>query len=117
MVGDLLISIVVKEALQRVEWEIVSAVVVDSFQSRKREERKSATVAHTTDKEGQAGSDTVHQEALEWMVVQCAERVGHIESVMAGVEVLVEIWHVVEKAMEKVLPRIEKRHGHEEADC
>lgn len=113
--GDLLISIVVEEALQRVEWQVISAVIVDSLQSGKRKEGKSTTVAHTTDKESQAGSDAVHQETLEWMVVQCAKRVGHIESVMARVEVLVEIWHVVEKTVEKVLPRIEEGHGHEEA--
>jgi len=92
-------------------------VVVDSLQCGEGEEGKGATIAHTTDEEGQTGSDTVHQEALEWMIVQCAKRVGHIETMMARVEVLVEIWHIVEKAMEKVLPRIEECHGDEEADC
>lgn len=36
---------------------------------------------------------------------------------MARVEVLVEIWHVVEEAVEEVLPCVKEAHGEKEADA
>lgn len=90
-------------------------MVVDSLQGREGEEDQGTTVTHATEKEGQRGSNTVHQKALEGVVVKGAKGVGDIEAVVTRVEVLVEIWHVVEEAVEEVLPCVEEAHGEEEA--
>lgn len=71
-------------------------MIVNGLQSRKGEEGESTAVAHAADQECQASTNTIHQEALEGMVVERAKGIGHVEAVMARVEVLVEIWHVVE---------------------
>lgn len=90
-------------------------MVVDSLQGREGEEDQGTTVTHAAEKEGQRGSNTVHQEALERVVVESAKGVGDIEAVVARVEVLIEIWHVMEETVEEVLPCVEEAHGEEEA--
>lgn len=114
--GNLLVGIVLEETLQRVEGEIVAAMVVNSLQRREGEEGESTTVTHAADQERQASTDTVHQEALEGMIVEGAKGIGHIEAVMARVEMLVKIRHVVEQAVEEILPCVEECHGDKEAD-
>lgn len=52
---------------------MVSAVVVNGLEGREGEESERSTVAHATDKECKTGPDTVHQESLEWMVVESAK--------------------------------------------
>lgn len=81
-------------------------MVVNGLEGREGEEGERSTVAHATDKECKTGADTVHQESLERMVVESAKRVGHVEAMVARVEGLVEVWHVVEQAVQKVLPSI-----------
>lgn len=114
---DLLVSVVVEKSLEWVEGQVVSAVIINGLQGREGEEDQGTTVTHAAEKEGQRGSNTVHQEALKGMVVKGAKRVGDIETVMARVEVLVKIWNVVEEAVEEVLPCVEEAHGDKEADA
>lgn len=103
---DVLVGVVVEESLERVEGQVVSAVVVDGLESREGEEGECSAVAHATDKECKAGADTVHKESLEGVVVESAKRVGHVQAMVARVERLVEVWHVVEQAVEEVLPSV-----------
>lgn len=84
-------------------------MVVHGLECREGKEGKCSTVAHAADEEGETGADAVHQESLKWMVVECAKRVGDVQAMVARMEVLVQIWYVVEQAMKKVLPGVQER--------
>lgn len=84
-------------------------MVVNSLQGREGKKGECSSVAHTANEEGETGANAVHQESLEWMVVECAKGVGDVQAVVARMEVLVQIRHVVEQAVKEVLPGVQER--------
>ena len=89
MMDIMVISVVPKHDLQRIERQSVSAMIVHSLESRKREQHDRLTNSQERYFMRQGGSARIKQETFQGMVVQRPERVRHIESMMYGVEMTV----------------------------
>lgn len=79
-------SVVVRDELQGVPGESVTAVVVDGLDGGKGKEGHALSDGHTGELEGYGSADGVEEEALEGMVVESAIGVGDVETVVARVE-------------------------------
>lgn len=86
MVNIVIGSIVGGEMLQRIPGEGVSAVVINSLDGRASEEPHGLAVGHAGNQEADAGTRSVQKEALNRVVVESTESVGHVEAVMTRVE-------------------------------
>lgn len=104
-------SVVPENLLERIPRERVAAVVIDRFHGAEAEEDHSSAQAHPRELVCQTGADGVHEQALEGMVVQRAERVGDVETVVTGMESSVEPLALVHEAVQEVLPGIEDKDG------
>ena len=94
--------------LERVEREAVPAVVVDCFAGGEDEKEYRLADREARDGLGEHGTKRVEQEALDGMVVQRAVSIGHIQPVMDRMEVFVKEPVKVHRAVEKVLPCVER---------
>lgn len=135
-----MISCVVPEkVLQGIKGQSVSAVIVNRLHSRKCEKSHSATDPETRDLVGHSCSDGVHEETFEGMVVESAERVRNIKTMMARMKCLwvvgyvnlkwkapppvithvgaltVKPWDLVHEPMQEVLPCIHDEDRNPEA--
>ena len=75
--------VVPEKVLQGVEGQSVSTVIVNRLHGRKCEKGHSAADPETRYFVGNPCSDSVHEEAFEGVVVESAERVRNIETMMA----------------------------------
>lgn len=105
------VDVVGKEALERIPREVVAAVVVDRLGRRDAKEQDGLPGRHARARLGHDGSERVHDEAFDGVVVQGAERVGDVEAVVDRVDVLVEELVGVKVAMDGVLPSVEDEAG------
>ena len=78
--------IVVGNQLQGVPGERITAVVVNGLDGRKGKEAHALQRRHARHLEANARAEGVEQEALKWVVVQGAISIGHIQTVVTGVE-------------------------------
>jgi len=102
------------DMLQRIPWESISAVVVDSLYSRASKEPHTLPNGHACHQISQASTERVQQKPLNWMVIERAESVGHIKSMMARVQGSVQPFVHVHRAMQEVLPSINDKDCNEE---
>lgn len=103
----MVVCVVRAEHLQRIPRQFVATVVVDCLERRDDKEQHSLAGAHVRNPFGNPGSAGVKQEALDGMVVQRAEREWHIEPVVPGVELLVEVGVRVHCPVQEVLPSVD----------
>jgi hypothetical protein len=85
MMDVVVCGIVAGDELQRVPREVVATVVVHSLHSGEAEEECALADAHSHGFERSAGSEGVKKESLNWMVVQSAIGIRHVEPVVSRV--------------------------------
>lgn len=107
VVDVMVVCIVPEQRLQGIEGQAVPAMIVDGFEGRESEEERCLADGHETDGLGESGTDAVEEEAFERVVVESAEGVRHVKSVMCLVELLVKPLVYVEQAVEEVLPGVD----------
>ena len=107
VVNVVIVSIVAREPLQRVEWKGVSAMVVDGLEGGNCEQKCGLAERHAGQPLGDDGTTRIKDEALDGMVIQCAVRVRHIQPMMPGVEGLEQERVHVHGAMQEVLPSVD----------
>jgi len=74
------------QVLQWVEWKRVAAVVVDGLDRTAGEEPHALAYGHAGHEVANSSAQCVEEEALEWMVVERAESVWDVETVVSRVE-------------------------------
>jgi len=114
---DLVVYIVVVccvagDHLERVEREAVPAVVVDCLARGEDEEEHRLADREARNCLGEHGTKRVEQEALDGVVVQRPVSIRHVQPVMDRMEVFVKEQVKVHRAVEEVLPCVE-RHPNE----
>jgi hypothetical protein len=107
MVYVVIICVILRHHLQRVERETVPAMVIDSLESRNAEQERGLTSAHTGQRLGDDRAERVQQEALYRVIVQSTERVWDVEAVMPRVEMPVQKLVHVHVSVEEVLPSVD----------
>lgn len=101
-----IIGIVPKQMLQRIPRERESTVVVDRLGRRDGKEQDSLSHREHRTRMSDHRSEGVKDESFEGVVVECSESVGHVETMVPGMDVAVEEGVGVEVTMEKVLPGV-----------
>lgn len=86
VVNIVISSIVGGDMLQWIPGEGVSTVVIDGLDGREGEEQHALTVGHARNQESNACTCSIQEESLNWVIIESTESVGHIETVVAGVE-------------------------------
>lgn len=86
MVNVVIARIIVCEELQWVKRQRVSAVIIDGLHRRYAEEGQSLSRAHARNQVGDAGAESVEDEAFHWMIIECAVCVRYIQSMMPGMQ-------------------------------
>lgn len=102
----MVVGVVRCEPLDRVERQLVTAVIVDRLQRRDGEEERRLTDGHERGGFRNRCAEGVEQESFERVVVQCAVCVRDIQAVVPRVEVLVRPSVHVHAAVEEILPGI-----------
>lgn len=64
-------------------------MIVDGFERAEREKKHGLTVSHERRLLRYHSVERVEEETLEWMIVQCAESIGDVESVVYRVDMSV----------------------------
>jgi len=108
MVYIVVVCCVTGDHLERVEREAIPAVVVDCLAGGEDEEEHRLADREARDGLGEHGSKGVEQEALDGVVVQRAVSIGHVQPVMDRMEVFVKEPIKVHRAVEEVLPCVER---------
>lgn len=72
------LGIVRKQALERVEGEFVAAVVIDGLDGRACEKPHGLSDSHASYQIGEPSSESVEQKSFKGVVVQCAVSIGHV---------------------------------------
>jgi len=111
MVNVMIICVVPEHHLQRIKGQAVSAVIIDCFEGRKGKEEGCLADGHEAKSLGKGGPDAVEEEALERVVVECAEGVGNVKTVMRLVELFVKKLVDVKQAVEEILPGVNDEAG------
>jgi hypothetical protein len=76
---DIMVARVIgSNVLQWIEWQCVTAMVVNSLDSGTSEEPHGLSAGHTADEISEPSSQCIQQEAFEWMIVQGSISVWHI---------------------------------------
>lgn len=84
---DVVVSgVVTGDALEGVPGERVSAVAVDSLEGREGPEPDTLAERHEGGLKGDAGADSVEEEALKGMIVEGTVGIGDVEAVVSGVD-------------------------------
>ena len=89
MVNVMIVSVVAREQLERVEWQGVSTVVVDGLEGGNCEQKCSLAEGHSRYPLSEDSTTRIKKEALDGMVVQRTERVRYVQPMVPGVECLV----------------------------
>jgi len=117
LVVDVVVGgVVAGDALQRIPWQSVSAVVVDGLDGGKGEEEHALAGIHEGDFVGQTGAESVEEKSFKGVVVQSAVRVWDVESVVTGVESDIQPLVHVHSTMQEVLPCIDDNDGYHVLD-
>ena len=104
MVDIMIVGVIPKEYLERVERKTIPAVVIDSLHSREREEEGRLPDGHERDGRRDRSAEGVQDETLNWVVVQSTVGVRNVETVVPRMEVSVEELVDVKGAVPEVLP-------------
>lgn len=106
MVDVVIVCVVARDALQRIKWEAVPAMIVHAL--HRREEEQEHRLARRQTRQGlrETRPDGLEHEPLERVVVRRAKRVRHVKPVVHRVEMLVEPAVRVHRAVEEVLPGV-----------
>ena len=106
VVNVVIISVVAREPLQRIEWQRVSTVVVDRLKHGNYEQKCCLANRHPSQPFRDPSTARIGHNSLDGMVVQSAVRIRYIQPVMPGVDVLEQKWVHVHAAMHEVLPSV-----------
>ena len=112
MVNVVIIRIIPADVLERVEREHISTMVINSLEGCKCKEKNCLSNCKTGTRHRCEIAERIHDKRLNGMAVQCAKRVGNIDSVMDGVDVSIEKLVHVDKAMEKIFPCVSDEPVH-----
>ena len=85
VVNVVVVSVVTREPLQRVEREGVSAVVVDGLEGSNCEQKRGLADRHASQPLGDDSAARIKNEALDRVVVQCAVRIRYVQPMVPGV--------------------------------
>lgn len=85
----MIIRVVPEEMLERIPGKRESTMIIHSFQRRQGEEDNPLSQRHQSTSMSNSSSESIEDESFERMVVECTEGVGHVESVMPGMDVTV----------------------------
>ena len=107
VVNVVVVGVVGADKLQRVPGEPVPAVVVDGLQRGNTKEEHGFASGKVRNPFRDPRTDSVKEEALEWVVVQSTERVRNVEPVVVGVELLVEEGVHMHRTVKEVLPGVD----------
>ena len=107
VVNVVIICIVAAHELEGIPREPVSAMVVHGLECRHQEEKHGLAGARANDPFRKARTTSVQQESFEWMVVERAKRVGHVQTVVGRMELLVQVCVHVHGTVEEVLPGVD----------
>jgi len=89
VVNVVIVGVVARKQLERIEWQGVSTVVVDGLEGGNCEQKCSLTDGHSRYPLSEDSTARIEKEALNGMVVQRAERVRYVQPMVPGVECLV----------------------------
>ena len=109
VVNIVVVSVVAREPLQRVERQGVSAVIVDSLEGGNYEQKRSLANRHASQPLRDDSTARIKNEALDGVVIQCAVRVRYIQPVVPGVEGLEQERVYVHGAVQEVLPGVDQK--------
>ena len=110
----MVVGVIAREQLQRVEGEAVAAVVVNGLETGHEEEEHGLARRHVRQELRDAGANSVEYESLERVVVERAKCIRDVQPVMHGVELLVEPAVRVHRAVEEVLPCVDNEPARQE---
>ena len=74
----MIVSVVAREPLERVEWQGVSRVVVDGLESGNCEKKRGLAERHASQPLGDDSTTRIKKEALDWMIELSAVRIRYI---------------------------------------
>lgn len=113
MMNVVIIGVIAAEHLERIPSEPVAAMIVDRLEGRDDEEKSCFPSTHACDCLRYPRTDAVEEEALNRMVVQRAERVRDVKTVVHGVEGLVKVCVHVHGAVQEIFPCVDDEPCHE----
>jgi hypothetical protein len=93
--------------LKRVPRKSETAVIVDSFGCRNAEEEDILSNREPHHHMSEKGAAGIENETFNGMIVESAERIGNVESMVPAVNGAVEIRHLMTRSMHHVLPSVE----------
>ena len=103
----MIICVVAKEVLERVPRESESAMIIDSLRRRDAEEEDILSNRQIGDHVSEESAASVENESFDWVIVECSESIGNVESVVPAVNCSVEEGDLMSRSMHHVLPSIE----------
>lgn len=86
MMDVMVTSIVRCDMLQGIEREGISAVIIDGFDGGSCEEPHALTRVHTGNLISYTCTKGIEEKSFEWVVVQGAVSVWHVEAVVVGMK-------------------------------
>lgn len=92
MVDIVEICVVVCEQLKRIPGQLVTTVIINSLESCQDEEEGCLSSAETRYGFAHSASETIKQETLDRMVIQCSESIRHVKPVMYAVKISIKKW-------------------------
>ena len=93
------VDIVMEQELARIPPQPVSAMIIDRLCAAECEQQCCLAGRHPGERLCDDGSKGIEDESFDWMVVECTESKGDVESVVDGVEVSIEESRGVECAV------------------
>lgn len=109
MMDVVVVCIVSTEHLERVEWEAVSAVVIDRLARAEREQEQGLPDSHSRQVLCQSRTKGVKDETFERVVVESAIGIWHVKFMMNHMQLPVKELVGVHPTVEEVLPCIEDK--------
>ena len=86
----MVVRVIGKEDLKRIKWELVSTVIIHSFQSRDRKEQNSLPSGHPNHQLRQTSTNCIQHEPLQWAIIESTVGIWNIESMVNGMELFVQ---------------------------
>jgi len=108
VVNVVVVSVVARKPLQRVERQGVSRVIVDGLEGGNCEKKRGLAKRHASQPLRDNSTTRINKEALDWMVELSAVRIRYIQPVVPGVDSLEQVCVHVHGAVQEVYPSVDK---------
>lgn len=107
MMNVVIIGIIAAEHLEWVEWEAVTAVIINPFHGTEHIKEDGLSEGEVSNSLRHSGTNSLEQKSLERVIVLCTKRVGYIKLMVHGMKVFVEELVRMHPAVKKILPSVQ----------